>query len=84
MWNKMGKGTLALVFGILGFVVPFVGIIFAILAIVYGKAAKDDPEEKGMATAGLILGIISLVVSIITAIYIIFMFSTLLALLPYY
>ncbi|MHA1295969.1 MAG: hypothetical protein ACTSPH_05105 [Promethearchaeota archaeon] len=48
----MGKGTLALVFGILGFVVPFVGIIFAILAIVYGKAAKDDPEEKGMATAG--------------------------------
>ncbi|MGQ4876426.1 MAG: DUF4190 domain-containing protein [Promethearchaeia archaeon] len=80
----MGKGTLALVFGILGFVVPFVGIIFAILAIVYGKAAKDDPEEKGMATAGLILGIISLVVSIITAIYIIFMFSTLLALLPYY
>ncbi|MHA1285639.1 MAG: hypothetical protein ACTSQP_24300 [Promethearchaeota archaeon] len=70
--------------GILGFVVPFVGIIFAILAIVYGKAAKDDPEEKGMATAGLILGIISLVVSIIAAIYIIFMLSTLFALLPYY
>jgi len=80
----MEKGTLALVFGILGFVVPFVGIIFAILAIVYGKAAKDDPEEKGMATAGLILGIISLVISIIVAIWIIFWFATYAALLSMY
>ncbi|MHA1414479.1 MAG: hypothetical protein ACTSO4_17910 [Promethearchaeota archaeon] len=72
----MGKGTLALVFGILGFVVPFVGIIFAILAIVYG--------EKGMATAGLILGIISLVISIIVAIWIIFWFATYAALLSMY
>ena len=52
----------ALVLGIVTFVVPFVSIVTAILAIIFGAIAKkratEQPEVyggKGMANAGMIL-----------------------------
>ena len=49
---------------IIGWVVPFIAIIFGMAGII-----KDD--SKGMATAGLILGVIGLLIGIL--IYSIFM-----------
>ncbi|MDR1753491.1 MAG: DUF4190 domain-containing protein [Eubacterium sp.] len=65
-----GKAIAALVLGILGIVgawIPFVNFIawvFPIIAIVLGAKAKKECAEAGqptgMATAGLVLGIVSL------------------------
>ena len=59
-------GKLSLIFGIVGLVVLFVPVLniasipLAILAIVQsGKAKKIDPEDR-RATAGLVLGIVTL------------------------
>ena len=69
-----GLGVGALVCGIIGLVlclVPFVGLILSIVAVVLGgKGRKTLPEGKrGMALAGFILGIIGLVISIIYLIW---------------
>ena len=61
MGNKT-FGILALVFGIIGF---FTLGITGILAIIFGAIGLGKDEEKGLAIAGLILGIVSLVVGII-------------------
>jgi hypothetical protein len=59
----------ALVCGIVSVVFAFfgagaiVGIIAGIVAIVLGILARKNLERKGMATAGLILGIIGTVLS---------------------
>jgi len=63
-----GAGTMALVFGILSFFcIPFIG---AILAIVFGrigmkKAAEGRATNGGPAKIGFILGLISIIFSII-------------------
>lgn len=49
---------------VIGWLVPFIAIIFGIVGFI-----KD--ESKGMAIAGLILGIVSLLIGILT--YVIFM-----------
>ncbi|MHA1285638.1 MAG: hypothetical protein ACTSQP_24295 [Promethearchaeota archaeon] len=72
----MGKGTLALVFGILGFFCE----IFAILVVIFGALIMKEPEEKGIATAGLILGLISIIVFILLWV---FVFSIFFASIPY-
>ena len=71
-----GLGITALVTGILGLVliwVPDVGIVLGILATTFGglalyKALKGTASNKGVAIAGLVLGIITVV---LTAIFII-------------
>lgn len=59
-----GMSIVALVCGILSFLIPLVGLVLAILAIVFGAIGmgrtKRNPELKGrgMAIAGLVLGIL--------------------------
>jgi uncharacterized protein DUF4190 len=64
-----GRATAALILGILGLplVVLFwpVGLILAILAVVFGAIARTDarrtgPTNLGQAKAGLILGIVDI------------------------
>jgi hypothetical protein len=58
------NAVISLVCGILSLVVPFIGLILAIVAIVYYfKQKKIAPN--GMATAGLVCGIIGLLVSLL-------------------
>jgi len=72
---KNGMGTAALVLGILGFLAAitliffFFGIIFGIVAIVLGligrgRAKRGEATNKGAATAGLITGILALILGI--------------------
>jgi hypothetical protein len=64
-----GLGVSALVLGIVGVVlawVPFLGFILGVLATVFGAvglsyARKGKATNKGMAIAGLVLGIIAIV-----------------------
>ncbi|WP_227793560.1 DUF4190 domain-containing protein [Paenibacillus guangzhouensis] len=60
------KSIAALVLGILGVVVPYLGFIIAIIAIVFSRLAAGEikrtgEEGRGMATAGLVLGIVGTV-----------------------
>jgi len=70
----MGKvfGILALIFGILGFIgwllfgllpfnLPFSGFYLPVAAIVFGIIGIIVDDSKGMAIAGLILGIIGII-----------------------
>ena len=63
----------AMVCGILAFFVPYVGIILAILAIIFGgiglRRTRSNPElkGKGMAIAGLVLGIVGLLFVVLAA-----------------
>lgn len=60
---KNGMGVASLVLGILG-VIPLVfPIVMSILAIIFGgigrsRATRGEATNKGVATAGLVLGII--------------------------
>jgi hypothetical protein len=76
-----GISIAAMVCGILAFVVPTVGIVLAILAIVFGGIGmgrtRRNPELKGrgMAIAGLVLGILAFVVVLLLAAYLVAFFS---------
>ena len=68
------KAIVALVCGILGMVggwipvVQYITGILSIVAIVFGAMAlKDQPQgsEKGMAVAGLVLGIIATAITVL-------------------
>ena len=77
MQNGKGMSIAALICGILGIVgsfipvVCYVTLILSILGIVFGvkgqKIAKETGEGKGLATAGLVLGIIGTAFSAIGA-----------------
>ena len=60
-------GVISLVLGILGLIfcfVPFLGLILGIIAVVY--ANKQNKEKKtGIATAGMVLGILAIIAGII-------------------
>ena len=65
--SDSGKAIASLVLGILGFVgslIPLIGLIMGIGALMLGLNSKNS-AKKGMATAGLILGIIVIVLSLI-------------------
>jgi len=70
---RNGMGTAALVFGILALLTcwfPFVGLLLGILAIVFavigrGRVKKLQATNKGAATTGLVLGILSVIVNIL-------------------
>lgn len=68
MNQKNGKAVAALVLGIvslLGLCIPLVGIICGIIAIILAVMAKKEDSTDGKQKAGMILGIIGIVVSII-------------------
>lgn len=58
-----GKAIAALVLGILSLVIPYVGLILGIIAIVFASKAMREVSRtneggRGMAIAGLVCGII--------------------------
>lgn len=68
MQNSKGKAIASLVCSIIGLVCAFFGwgailtLVLGIVAVVLAvKARKANDESKGMATAGLVMGIISIV-----------------------
>ena len=75
------NGIVALIFGLLGLfsVIPIVGSIIAIVLGAVGKNKDDDPR---MAKAGLVLGIIGIVVWIAFYIWIFSMFFMMFSYLP--
>ena len=68
MNQKNGKAVAALVLGIvslLGLCIPLAGIICRIIAIILAVMAKKEGSTDGKQKAGMILGIIGIVISII-------------------
>jgi peptidoglycan/LPS O-acetylase OafA/YrhL len=70
-----GLATAAMVCGIVGVVLFFtiwIGVILGILAIVFGAVGRSRADQgapnKGQATAGLWLGIVAVLVSVLFAI----------------
>ena len=62
-----GKAVTSLVLGIisvLGTCIPLIGLICGIPGIVFGALGRKSPS-KGMATAGLVISIIGLILSIL-------------------
>ncbi len=79
---KNGMGIAALIFGVLAlltcFWLPVVGGVLGIVAIVLGvvgrgRANRLEATNKGVATTGLVLGIISLIVNIIVSVALLFL-----------
>ena len=68
MEQKNGKATAALVLGIIsliGICIPIAGIICGIIAIILAVMAKKEGSTDGKQKAGMILGSIGIVISII-------------------
>ncbi len=65
----MGKtyGILSLIFAIIG--IFFFGIILGPIAIILGVIGRKKDDSKGLATAGLIIGIIVTILAIIGLIF---------------
>jgi uncharacterized membrane protein len=81
--NGKGLAVASMVLGILAFVGHWCccgGLLFAILAIIFGVCAKGvmrrtgDYDGSGMATAGIILGIIDLVLSLLVMLVLLLIF----------
>ncbi|MES4907568.1 MULTISPECIES: DUF4190 domain-containing protein [unclassified Streptomyces] len=68
-----GNGTAALVLGIVGtvlFLIVVPGVILGVLAIIFGalgraKAMRGEADNGGQALAGLVLGVIAVVASVV-------------------
>lgn len=56
-------GVASLVCGIVGIIIPYIGLILGILAIVFSHRQKRI-QPNGMATAGFVLGIIAIVIGL--------------------
>lgn len=79
---RNGMGIAALVFGILALLtcwwLPVVGGILGIVAIVLGvvgrgRAKRLEANNKGVATTGLVLGVISLIINIVLSVALFFL-----------
>ncbi|MEI6621450.1 MAG: DUF4190 domain-containing protein [Actinomycetes bacterium] len=69
--KKSSMPVVALVFGILGFIqcIPLIGGVIAIITGVMGrKRARAAGQSPTMATVGLVLGILGLIISVILTI----------------
>ena len=60
----------SLVLGICSLVFPFIGLgwlscILGIVGIILGALGRKNPEKKGMATAGMVMSIISVALGIL-------------------
>ena len=69
------NGIISLICGILGFFIPFVGLLLAIVAIIFGLKGRKEDDEPLLATIGLILGLIAVIISIIVIVMVISMFA---------
>jgi heme/copper-type cytochrome/quinol oxidase subunit 2 len=69
-----GNGVASLVLGISSIIIPVLGIVTGILAIIYANKQKKI-QPNGMATAGLVTGIVGLVFQAITILIILAIFS---------
>ena len=66
-----GLAITSMVLGIVSLVIPFVGLLTAILAIIFGAVSRSHNEGgRGMAIAGIVCGIIALVGGIVIIILI--------------
>ncbi len=89
-----GKATAALVFGILSMagiffpVIPLSNFVMPLLAVIFGIIGRKECEEghpkRSSATAGMVLGIIKLLIVVVFIILLITAFSTVVALLSNY
>lgn len=83
-----GIGTAGLVLGVLGLILSFIpfasflGFLLCLLAIIFGSKAisnvRKNPnlkQTKGMSTAGLVIGIIGLLVSLVMSIGLIYVLN---------
>lgn len=62
------KAVVGFILGLLGFpgsLIPIVGFIMGILAVIFGSGSLKS-NRKGLATAGLVLGIIVILLSLIS------------------
>ena len=69
--NNNNRAVASLVLGLVSietWLFPIAGYITTILAIVFATKGRHS-EKKGMATAGLVLGIIFLVVTLLNSIF---------------
>jgi hypothetical protein len=78
-----GKSIAALVLGILSIMLPYIGFIIGIIAIVFSAISlkeikKKQEQGRGMAIAGLVCGIVG------TAIYAIIILVFIIAALVYW
>lgn len=69
--STSGKAITSLVLGICGWVLPVVGVVCSILAIIFGILARNEIRSsegklsgEGMALAGFILGVTGLAVNV--------------------
>lgn len=78
-----GKSIAALVLGILAVVIPYIGLIIGIIAIIFANISlkeikKTGDQGRGMAIAGLVCGIVG------TAIYAIILLILIIAFASFY
>lgn len=81
------SGVAPLVLGILSLLIPYVGIVLGILAIVFGSSARKtnpkDSADAALGRAGWVLGIVGLVFQAIVVIWLVFAFSMIFSLVDY-
>jgi len=58
-------GILSLLVGLFGGIISWSGALLGIIGIVLAVQGRKNPEQKGMATAGLVLSIIGTIVSLV-------------------
>ncbi len=63
----------SLVLGICALVFPFIGLgwlslVLGIVGIILGALGRKDPQKKGMATAGMVMSIIAVALSVVVMI----------------
>lgn len=64
--DNSGRATASLVLGILSWITPGIGLILAILGIIFGASGMKS-RKKGMAIAGIILSCTGFFISLISA-----------------
>ncbi len=58
-------GMISLIIGVLlGWCIGWLGILLAVLGIVFGALGRRKPLHTGMATAGLVMSVIALAFSV--------------------
>jgi hypothetical protein len=69
-------GIVALICGILGLFIPFAGLFLGIIAIILGGLGTSRDDSPGMATVGIVLGVLDLICGIILISMLVILFST--------
>ncbi len=70
----MVLGIVAIPFSCVLFGIP--GLIFAIMAIVFGSIGKDTRNGQGMAIAGLVLGLVVIGLWVVLLLFFVLYFGT--------